>query len=145
MLFSQRKLFVSFIIAKLFLLVVAVISYQNTERSTATVRQVGHTLEAIRILDLLKMDLLKAEYANRNYVMTGEENNVDQYQTSVNSVTADLEDLRQLTADNPIQRQKLGGLEPKVAEKLTVMEKITISVGIIIWRKLSQSNREERF
>jgi hypothetical protein len=63
MLFSQRKLFVSFIIAKLFLLVVAVISYQNTERSTATVRQVGHTLEAIRITDLLKMDLLKAEYA----------------------------------------------------------------------------------
>ncbi len=125
MLFSQRKFFVSFIIAMLFLLVVALISYQSTQRFFATGRQVAHTQEAIRILDLLQMNLLKAEYANRDYVITGDENNVDQYQTSVNSVTADLENLRQLTSDNPNQQQKLDGLESIIAEKLTVMGKIT--------------------
>ena len=125
MLFSQRKFFVSFIIAMLFLLVVALISYQSTQRFFATERQVAHTQEAIRILDLLQMNLLKAEYANRDYVITGDENNVDQYQTSVNSVTADLENLRQLTSDNPNQQQKLDGLESIIAEKLTVMGKIT--------------------
>lgn len=61
----------------------------------------GHTQEAFRLLDLLQMDLLKAEYANRNCVMTGDENSVDQYQTSINLVTADLENLRQLPADTP--------------------------------------------
>jgi CHASE3 domain sensor protein len=61
--------------------------------------------------------------------MTGDNNNVDQYQTSVISVTADLETLTQLTADNPNQQQKLGGVESIVAEKLTVMGKSLISVG----------------
>ncbi|CAN5760776.1 hypothetical protein BH24ACI1_BH24ACI1_24950 [soil metagenome] len=61
--------------------------------------------------------------------MTGDNNNVDQYQTSVISVTADLENLTQLTADNPNQQQKLGGVESIVAEKLTVMGKSLISVG----------------
>jgi CHASE3 domain sensor protein len=69
--------------------------------------------------------LLKAEYANRNYVITENGNNGDHYQTSVNSVTADLENLRQLNADNPNQQQKLGGLELVIAEKSTVMAKIT--------------------
>ncbi len=77
------------------------------------------------MLDLLQMDLLKAEYANRNYVMTGDESSVDQYQMSVNLVTADLEYLRQLIADNPNQQQKLGELDSIIAEKLTVMGKIT--------------------
>jgi CHASE3 domain sensor protein len=61
--------------------------------------------------------------------MTGDNNNVDQYQTSVISVTADLETLTQLTADNPNQQQKLGGVESIVAEKLTVMGKSLISIG----------------
>ncbi|MBA3693101.1 MAG: CHASE3 domain-containing protein [Pyrinomonadaceae bacterium] len=65
-------------------------------------------------------------------MITGDNNNVDQYQTSVNSVTADLENLMQLTADNPNQQQKLGGVESIVAEKLTVMGKSLISVGVII-------------
>ncbi len=76
------------------------------------------------MLDLLQMDLLKAEYANRNYVMTGDENSVDQYQMSVNLVTADLEHLRRLIADNPNQQQNLGELQSIIAEKLTVMGKI---------------------
>ncbi len=122
--FSQRNFFVSFIIATLFLLVVVIISYQNTQRFVATGRQVEHTQQAIRMLDLIQINLLKADYANRNYVITGEENNVDQYQTSVNLVTADLENLRQLTADNPNQQQKLNGLGSVIAEKLTVMGKI---------------------
>ncbi|MDQ3062330.1 MAG: CHASE3 domain-containing protein [Acidobacteriota bacterium] len=125
MLFSQRKLFASFIITMSFLLVITVISYQSTQRFISTARQVGHTQETVKMLDLQQMDLLKAEYANRNYVVTGDENIVNHYQTSIYSVTAELKNLGQLTADNRNQQQNLGGLKSIIAEKLIVMGKIS--------------------
>ncbi len=124
LIFSQRNLAISFIIAMLILLMVTVISYRTTQRFVSTARQVEHTHEVVRGLDLLQADLLKAEYANRNYVITGDETNVDEYQTFASSVNADLENLRRLTSDNPKQRQRLDGLQPVVTEKLTVMGKI---------------------
>src|SRR5262245_18107406 len=78
-------------------------------RQTLRVRQ-----EAEIVLSLLK----DAETAQRGYAVTGREEYLQPYQSTVALLPGHLERLRALVRDDPRQREAVGGLEGLIADKL---------------------------
>src|SRR5207245_9246059 len=58
----------------------------------------------------------------RGYLLTGGERFLEPYNAAVQSIDADLKDVRKLTADNPNQQRRLDALEPLVAAKLAELK-----------------------
>jgi len=71
--------------------------------------------------------LKDAETGGRGYLITGEERYLEPYRNSLPAIQRDIDELRNLTADNANQQRRLDSLEPLVSEKLGVLkETITL-------------------
>ncbi len=73
-------------------------------------------------LDELLSGMKDAETGQRGYVITGEARYLEPYQGAREIVDQKLKSLRELTADNPIQQQRLAAIEPLVASKFAELQ-----------------------
>ena len=105
------------------LLVIGANSYRNTSRLVETIGRVETNQEVSgKIQDLLSQ-LRETETEQRDYLLAGEEADRKSYQAAVADVEHRIKDLRQLTAKNSKQQQKLDTLEPLIARKLALLNK----------------------
>ena len=90
------------------LLVIAIVSYRNIHNLIESDRWVAHTHQVrSEIADLL-VQLVDAETGARGYVITGVESYLEPYQSALDRIRKDLDEVRTLTADNPQQQRRLG-------------------------------------
>ncbi|XYH93885.1 CHASE3 domain-containing protein [Sorangium sp. So ce1128] len=86
-----------------------------------------HTLEVLDQTKLVLAHLLDAETGQRGYILTGDVRYLEPYNEAQKTGSAELARLRELTADNPVQQQRLAALTPLVQAKLHELhESITI-------------------
>lgn len=93
--------------------------YRNMKAETESARRETHTRVVIQSLGDLLSSLKDAETGQRGFLLTGKPEYLAPYQASLETLPAQLASLRQLTADNPHQQQRLAAITPRVEAKLT--------------------------
>lgn len=81
-----------------------------------------HSYQVIGEFDNLFSSLKDAETGQRGYLITGDEKFLEPYQASLQQIATHLAAVRQLTADNPQQQQRLAAIAPLIAAKLDVLK-----------------------
>ncbi len=85
---------------------------------------VRHTYEVLASIKNLEISLRDAESGQRGYVMTGDERYLDPYSQASGDIVLEQEDLRHLTADNPVQQSRLRALAPLLQQRLDFMGEV---------------------
>lgn len=83
------------------------VSEKNTEQLVATSQRVSHTQNVLDALDTLLVSLVNLETGVRGYIITGQESYLAPYYTSRSTINENLENLKNLTSDNPSQQNQL--------------------------------------
>jgi len=98
--------------------IVSAVSYHSTTQliEASDLRQ--HTYEVLS--RVAEMELLSADMQNglRGYAITGEERYLDPYQAALGRTDKVIQEIRKLTANNPLLQQRLDALEPLVKSRL---------------------------
>jgi methyl-accepting chemotaxis protein len=98
------------------------VSYNSTAKLIESADWVGHTHDVLNGLDDLLSGMKDAETGQRGYVITGEARYLEPYQGAREFVDQRLKSVRELTADNPMQQQRLAQIEPLVANKFAELQ-----------------------
>jgi methyl-accepting chemotaxis protein len=104
------------------LMVVGGVSYNSTAKLIDSAEWVGHTHEVLNGLDGMLSGMKDAETGQRGYVITGEARYLEPYQGARETVDQKLKSVRDFTADNPIQQQRLSDIELMVASKFAELQ-----------------------
>ena len=83
---------------------------------------VTHTHLVLEKIDAVLADMVDAETGERGYILTGEQSYLEPYADARAHVFQNVEELRALTADNPIQQHALNQLEPLIATDLLTLQ-----------------------
>src|SRR5258708_645356 len=97
------------------------LSYWNAVRADQDRQWVIHTYQVLDRIDGLGRDIADADSAQRGYALTGDPSYLPAFETDTGRIPSAIAQLRQLTADNPMQQHNLDLLEPLVREKLAQM------------------------
>src|SRR5579863_5215404 len=101
-------------------ILVGVLSYRSMVRSDEDRQWVTHTHQVLEKLDAVLTNMLDVETGTRGYVLTGESSYLGPYNNAHDLVGQNLKELRELTADNPVQLRSLDRLEPSISEVLEI-------------------------
>lgn len=118
---SGRSLWIIFVCSLLVLVVIGIASDMMTARYASSEYLVSHSHEVQTRLIGLRADLLSAEAARLAYVVSGDPAELPSYEAAMREVPNDIEFLRRLTADNPMQQQRLEELRPLMEQRLGVL------------------------
>jgi PAS domain S-box-containing protein len=116
-----------FAVAILLLAWVGWSAYRDGLESRTSARSVTHTYQVLEKLHALVSSLHDAERAQRGYVISGKDEYLQPYNRSATEVESDLTELRDLTADNPAQQERLKVLAGVTARRVASLER-TISL-----------------
>ena len=105
------------------LVLIGVISYQNTRILIDTKNQVQITQEKINKLEELLSDMKDAETGQRGYILTGQETYLEPYQAVVENIDQKIAELKDLIVDQPSQQKQFATLESLIAAKLAILKK----------------------
>jgi CHASE3 domain sensor protein len=104
------------------LLAVFWLSYRSAVRNTEDRMWVTHTHLVLESLDDVAASLNHLEIAERNFVMTGEDKSLANFSVCIARLNSLVGHVRELTADNAVQREALDRLEPLLARSLIETE-----------------------
>ena len=79
-----------------------------------------HTYEVLGKITTLQLQLKDLESGQRSFVLTGEEAYLEPYQSAVSAIDGTLSEVRQLTADNSRQQERIGRLEPLLRSRISI-------------------------
>jgi len=116
----EAKITTGFVVAVLFVFFAGAMSWSSARRSDGTFRWVSHTHEVLTKLKEVEADILGVQSAVRGFALTGLDRFLEVEERARTEIHRDLEDLRQLIADNPAQVRRLGQLEPLMRQALEV-------------------------
>jgi methyl-accepting chemotaxis protein len=102
--------------------VVSVISYRSTVELLEIAGWVTHTHRVLEKLAQVGTTASDAETAGRGYLITGEETYLEPYQLAIGAVNRQLEDIKELTADNRNQQKRGATLRALIASKLAILK-----------------------
>jgi PAS domain S-box-containing protein len=103
------------------LLIDAALTLHHIREVATSVQWVSHTHEVLGQLERVVSTLKDAETGQRGYLLTGERVYLEPYEQAVARLRGQLEQLRQLTIDNPPQTAHVLKLEQLTADRLTVL------------------------
>ena len=119
---AERRIYAGFAVALACLVLVGAMSYRSVLGATASALWVDHTHTVLSRLDKLLSVVTDAETAERGYVITGDAGYLEPYRGSLQGSEAIQRQLAELTADNPVQQQRLRVLRGLVGERLAQLE-----------------------
>ncbi|MFS8776724.1 response regulator [Synechococcus sp. W65.1] len=82
----------------------------------------AHTLKAIQSLEGLLAETCAAEAGQYGYLLTNNPRYLSEYQASLEATSTHLRLLKELTADNPLQQERLKRLELLLEQRLRVIQ-----------------------
>lgn len=110
-----------FALASAILILIGVVSYQQTKYFIETNNQVRKTEEKITKLSELLSQIKDAETGQRGYIITGESTELQPLKAALAKI--DIAELKNLTADNSIQQSQINTLKLLIAAKLNEFQK----------------------
>jgi signal transduction histidine kinase len=128
---TERKVRIGFAVLLACLIAIAAVSYPSVVRLRQDTAWVEHTHEVLAKLRVLFSAVTDAENGWRGYVITGQEEYLEPYQSGLRNANGALRELHNLTADNAAQQSRLDALAPLIAERLALL-----STGVELRRSL---------
>jgi signal transduction histidine kinase len=98
-------------------------------QSLSATTGVDHSLTVINTVGSVRADIRRVESGQRGFLLTGERQYLDDYNQALGRIQPQLEDLYQLTSDNPSQKAAIDRLRSLVEEKLKEMA-ITVELAL---------------
>jgi CheY-like chemotaxis protein/CHASE3 domain sensor protein len=118
----KQQVFAGFAISVLLVLIVGILSYKSIHQLESDSSMVEHTQKVIKTsTDLLQL-MIDAETGMRGYVATDNEVFLDPYKAALPGISTDLEQLRNLIPDNPIQVKRVDSLTIYVNQQLNIIK-----------------------
>jgi methyl-accepting chemotaxis protein len=106
---------------------VGVLSYRSMLRVEEDQRWVVHTHLVLKKLDGVLERLISAATSQSAYARTGDKSYLSSYRADLDSIRGDLNEIGQLTSDNPSQQQALQQLKPMISNMLAeFQEELTV-------------------
>jgi len=116
------KLWTSYVAVLLVIVAVGGTSYQSINKLLDSATWVSHThLVLTRLTDLLS-SIQDAETGQRGYLITGEQRYLAPHTAALPSIDSNFNELRNLTADNPVEQHRLDLLRPLIDAKLAELQ-----------------------
>jgi len=137
-----------FFLAVMAIVVSARVSQGNTEKVNQTRFWVEHSQIAIGRLDRLYMLLKEAETAFRGVLVTRQERMKVQLDQCKTEIRATYEELRNLTADNPEQSERLGRFDSLLDSRLQEWNGLIAGSGAIgspAWQRVLEQSFESKY
>jgi len=116
-----RKILTGFIICGIILLGVAVFSFKNSEKFIASNAWVDHTNKVLSEFEQILVYSIDAETGARGFVITGEENYMEPFTNANIQIFGHINEVRELTKDNPAQQKNIEELEKEVKTHITYL------------------------
>jgi signal transduction histidine kinase len=116
----ERRIMGGLALAILLVGMIALVAYRQTQSYMETVRRVAHTNEVLTSLMDVFSTMKDLEAAERGYIIAGTEDYLQPFTISIKIIAQKLEHLRNLTADNPHQQDRLDRLEPLIERKKAI-------------------------
>ena len=126
--FSHRTIVIVPALAIAILLGVGVSFFITVRKFRRAENLITRTHAVVTTLDALFSGLVDAESARRGYLLTGDAPQLDDYYTVLENAPRKLAELRELTADSPVQQKHLDALQPLVQQRLGLVRE---SVGLV--------------
>ncbi len=118
----ENKIVLGFAASVLALMGIGWLSYHTTTNLIATERLVSHTHEVEATMESGLAILTDVETKQRGFLLTGNEQFLQDCQDAQAQVGDWLKRLRSLTADNPEQQRRLDKIEPLISQRLAILD-----------------------
>ena len=115
------KVLLGFGLAILAVGVIAFLSVQSTRAFIRNAEWVSHTHRVLETHESLLRHLMEAESAARGYLITGDDLILDFFQQASAEGLGNAEALRQLVADQPVQRARIATIQKRMERKLQTL------------------------
>ncbi len=116
------KIGTGFGLALAILAIIAVVAYRSTNKLIDSADWVAHTHQVLESLGGVIQAFTDAETGQRGFIITGQEQYLEPYNSGIAVVDQHVAQLRNLTVDSPIQQQRLDVLEPLVKQRLALLK-----------------------
>jgi PAS domain S-box-containing protein len=128
---SQKAVINTFLLFALIILTAAgTISYSQLQQLSVTNNWVMHTYQTIARARLILISLLRADLNARDYLATGNTNDLKEIDASTEFMKNSVAQLKQITSDNQIQTSNLTDFQPLIEEKIKQLKALTDSYSI---------------
>lgn len=105
--------------ALIFFLISGAIAYLNLQNLREGNRSVTHSHDVIVALDKLLSNAQDAETGQRGFLLTNDDRYLSPYNEAVRAIPAKLDEIAELTSDNPAQQARVAELRRRVEAKLS--------------------------
>ncbi|MBN9073109.1 MAG: response regulator [Rhizobiales bacterium] len=105
--------------ALIFFLISGAIAYLNLQNLREGNRSVTHSHDVIVALDKLLSNAQDAETGQRGFLLTNDDRYLGPYNEAVRAIPAKLDEIAELTSDNPAQQARVAELRRRVEAKLS--------------------------
>lgn len=103
--------------------IVGYLVYVNISNQLADEAWVNHTQSVIDKSDSMLILMLDAETGERGYALTGQDKYLEPYNLAISTMDNNIHELKQLTADNPVQQSNLDNLSLFISSERSFLEK----------------------
>jgi len=106
----------------IFFVISGAVAYFNIQTLRNDNQKIVHSHQVITVLDDVLSTMKDAETGQRGYLLTFKDRYLEPYSSALSAVGAQLDELAQLTRDNPKQQARIGPLRQHVAAKLAELK-----------------------
>jgi CheY-like chemotaxis protein/signal transduction histidine kinase/CHASE3 domain sensor protein len=121
------KTLIGFMLAVTAIVIIALLSFQSLQATTASARSLTQTIEVLGRLEALLSTLKDAETGQRGFLLTGEESYLAPYTDAKDALPDELKATRELLVNRPEQRRRLDGLESLANLKMAELESTIVA------------------
>ena len=104
--------------ALLIVVCIGTLSFWSEVQNDKDREWVTHTMLVIEKLQAIRIDITQAVAGQRGYMLAGEDRYLEPYSDGVSQVGRDIDELRNLTSDNPEQQKAIRQLQLLIATRL---------------------------
>jgi CheY-like chemotaxis protein/CHASE3 domain sensor protein len=108
--------------ALIFFLISGAVAYYNLRALSEGNQKIVQSHEVIIALDELLSGVQDAETGQRGFLLTNNERYLEPYNLALISIPSKLDEIAELTRDNPAQKPRVGALRSRVAAKLAELK-----------------------
>ncbi|MEH1963411.1 MAG: CHASE3 domain-containing protein [Nostoc sp.] len=120
--YRVQKLKAIFVLALAVVFTNAVVSYGNTVKLIHNQQEVTYSYEIITQLENIQSTFKDTETAQRNYLITADADDLQTYLADYQQTNSNIQILSNLTADNHQKQQWISLLEPKITNRLNILQ-----------------------
>jgi signal transduction histidine kinase/FixJ family two-component response regulator len=123
--YEEKKIVhIGFGAALLIFLLIGVITYWSTKELIEVDKAVANSQKVLHILEVVKTELQNAIISQRDFIITGEEEDLKAYSTGSRIVHQKIEELRTLTGNTSEYQDNIATLKRLVEQKFAVLQEM---------------------